>query len=135
MYKKIKSKTKEVLFSPSLLKKMRMSLSLIKDHYKLYLWLCCLTQWQQLLQSKLPFRCMNMLGSKTKETVLHGRANLFITTKLNFPLTAPCSAILGVLLSVTYGGAGRDGGEGVGGGGRAENVNRNSKCEREGLPN
>lgn len=82
-----------------------------------------------LLQSKLPFRCMNMLGSKTKETVLHGRANLFITTKLNFPLTALCSAILGVLLSVTYGGAGGEGGR------RAENVNRNSKCEREGLPN
>ena len=49
---------------------------------------------------------MNMLGSKTKETVPHGRANLFITTKLNFPLTAPCSEILGVLLSVTYGSVG-----------------------------
>lgn len=75
---------------------------------------------------------MNMLGSKTKETVLHGRANLFITTKLNFPLTARCSEILGVLLPVTYGSA-RGGGEG--GRRRAENVNRNSKCEREGLPN
>lgn len=52
---------------------------------------------------------MNVLGSKTKETVLHGRANLFITTKLNFPLTALCSEILGVLLSVTYGSAGGGG--------------------------
>lgn len=57
----------------------------------------------------LPFRCMNMLGSQTKETVLLWRANLFLTTKLNFPLTAVCSAILGVLLSVTYGGAGGGG--------------------------
>lgn len=47
-----------------------------------------------------------MVGSKTKETVLHGRANLFITTKLNFLLTALCSAILGVLFPVTYSSAG-----------------------------
>lgn len=52
---------------------------------------------------------MNMLGSKTNKTVLHGRANLFRTTKLNFPLTALCSAILGLLLSVTYGSAGGGG--------------------------
>lgn len=74
-------------------------------------------------------------------TALHERANLFNSTKLNFPLTASCSAIQGVLLSVTYGrvwgGVGVWGGVWrVGGGGRrAENVNRNSKCEREGLPN
>lgn len=83
----------------------------------------------------LPFRCMNMLGPKTKKTELHGRANLFITTKLNFPLTALCSATLGLLLSVTYGGAGWGQRRRRRGGRRAENVNRNSKCEREGLPN
>lgn len=49
------------------------------------------------------------LGPRQKKTVLHERANLFITTKLNFPLTALCSAILGVLLSVTYGSAGGGG--------------------------
>lgn len=70
----------------------------------------------------LLFRCMNMLGPKTKKTELHGRANLFITAKLNFPLTALCSATLGLLLSVTYGGAGWGQrrwrrGEGAGGGG------------------
>lgn len=69
---------------------------------------CC--SW--FLHRKLPFRCMNMLGSKTKETVLHGRANLFITTKLNFLLTALCFAILGVLFPVTYSSAG-GGGEGM----------------------
>lgn len=67
-------------------------------------------------------------------TALHERANLFNSTKLNFPLTASCSAILGVL-SVTYGGARGEGGGWRGVGRRAENVNRNSKCEREGLPN
>lgn len=80
-------------------------------------------------------------GPGQKKTELHGRANLFITTKLNFPLTALRSATLGLLLPVTYGGAGEGGSGGSGGGGaveggrRAENVNRNSKCEREGLPN
>lgn len=75
---------------------------------------------------------MKIFGFRTKETEQHGRANLFITTKLNFTLTALCSAILGVLLSVTY----RRDGWGWGWGERcAENVNRNSKCEREGLPN
>jgi len=77
---------------------------------------------------------MNMLGSSTKETVPHGRANLFITTKLNFLLTAWCSAILGVLSSVTYRRP-RGKRRGEGRNGCAENVNRNSKCEREGLPN
>lgn len=53
----------------------------------------------------------NKNNTKQNKTVLHGRANLFITTKLNFRLTALCSAVLGVLLYVTYGSAG---GRGVG---------------------
>lgn len=57
-------------------------------------------------------------GPGQKKTELHGRANLFITTKLNFPLTALRSATLGLLLPVTYGGAGEGGSGGSGGEGR-----------------
>lgn len=72
-----------------------------------------------------PLRCMNMFGPRTKITELHGRANLFITAKLNFPLTALRSATLGLLLPVTYGGTGEGGGGGAGGtGGRGGGVAR-----------
>lgn len=51
---------------------------------------------------------------KQNQTAFYEGRNLFNSTKLNFPLTALCSAILGVLFSLTYGGV-RRGGVAVGG--------------------
>lgn len=77
----------------------------------------------------MPFRCMNMLGPRTKKTELHGRANLFITAKLNFPLTALRSATQGLLLPVTYGGAGEGGDGSAGGTGGSRGRATRRKCQ------